>query len=186
MNFKIKLIFFLGLSMFNTVAVKGQSDMSTQTKSIFDYKIKDINGTELTVGDFKNKKILIVNVASNCGYTRQYKDLQELHEKYKDKVQVLAFPCNDFGRQEPGTASEIIEFCEINYGVTFPVMQKIKIKNVPTHPIYNWLGDSKLNGWNDKKPKWNFHKYLIDENGKLIDTFNSGTNPLSSKITKQL
>ena len=186
MNFKIKLILFLSLSILSITLLKGQTIMSKKNKSIFDYKVKDINGNELTLGDFKSKKILIVNVASNCGYTRQYKDLQELQEKYKDKVQVLAFPCNDFGRQEPGTASEIKEFCEINYGVTFPIMEKIKIKNVPAHPIYNWLGDSKLNGWNDKKPKWNFHKYLIDESGKLIDTFNSGTNPLSSKITKQL
>ena len=114
MNFKIKLILFLGLSILSTTSSKGQTIMRKQSKSIFDYKVKDINGNELVLGDFKNKKILIVNVASNCGYTRQYKDLQELHEKYKDKVQVLAFPCNDFGRQEPGTASEIIEFCEIN------------------------------------------------------------------------
>ena len=172
--------------LFTIEILKGQSGMNFKSKNIFDYKVKDISGNELTLEKFKDKKILIVNVASNCGYTRQYKDLQKLHEQYEDKLQILAFPCNDFGRQEPGTAEEIIEFCEINYGVTFPIMEKIKIKNTPIHPIYKWLGDSELNGWNDKKPRWNFHKYLIDEKGNLIDTFNSGTNPLSSTIIKHL
>ena len=153
---------------------------------IHDYIAINISGEKISLKDFKGKKILIVNVASNCGYTNQYKDLQTLQNEYKDKLQIIAFPCNDFGSQEPGSNSEIAEFCEVNYGVTFPVMSKINIREKPIHPVYEWLTNSEMNGWNDSKPRWNFYKYLIDEEGKLIKLFGSSTSPLSKEITQAL
>tara|TARA_Y100000748_G_scaffold178153_1_gene149180 strand:- start:613 stop:1131 length:519 start_codon:yes stop_codon:yes gene_type:complete len=156
------------------------------TSTIFSYKLKNIYGDVITLDKFKGKKILIVNVASHCGYTSQYNDLQKLQDRFKDKLQVIAFPCNDFGFQEPGTSKQIAEFCEVNYNIKFPIMEKINIRRSPTHPLYEWLSNSELNGWNDSKPKWNFYKYLIDENGKLINLFNSGTSPLSTHITEAI
>ena len=155
-------------------------------KNIYNIKIKNIYGEQITLKSFEGKKILIVNVASNCGYTNQYKDLQQLQDQYVDKLQVIAFPCNDFGSQEPGTDKQIAQFCESNYNVKFPVMSKINIRSKPVHPIYEWLSTSELNGWNDSKPRWNFHKYLIDENGNLIKSFRSNTSPLSSEIIQSL
>ena len=155
-------------------------------KDIYSIKFNNVVGKETSLGEFKGKKILVVNVASYCGYTRQYKDLQILQDKYKDKLQVVAFPCNDFGSQEPGNESQIAQFCETNYNIKFPIMSKVNIKSSPIHPIYEWLTNSDFNGWNDSKPRWNFYKYLIDENGSLIKSFGSGTNPLSSEIIESL
>ena len=156
------------------------------TGNIYNIKIKNVYGEETSLKVYQGKKILIVNVASNCGYTNQYKDLQQLQDQYGDKLQVIAFPCNDFGSQEPGTDKQIAQFCESNYNVKFPVMSKINIRSKPIHPIYKWLSTSELNGWNDSKPRWNFYKYLIDENGNLIKSFGSGTSPLSSEIIQSL
>ena len=155
-------------------------------KDIYSIKFNNVAGKEMSLDEFKGKKILVVNVASYSGYTRQYKDLQILQDKYSDKVQVIAFPCNDFGSQEPGSESQIAQFCETNYNIRFPIMSKVNIKSSPIHPIYEWLTNSDFNGWNDSKPRWNFYKYLIDENGNLIKSFGSGTNPLSSEITESL
>ena len=155
-------------------------------KDIYSIKFNNVVGKEMSLDEFKGKKILVVNVASYCGYTRQYKDLQILQDKYNEKLQVIAFPCNDFGSQEPGSESQIAQFCETNYNIRFPIMSKVNIRSNPIHPIYEWLTNSDFNGWNDSKPRWNFYKYLIDENGNLIKSFGSGTNPLSSEITKSL
>ena len=150
-------------------------------------KIIQSNGITKKLGDYSGNVLLIVNVASYCGNTVQYKDLQKLHDLYfKKGLRILAFPCNDFGFQEPGTSKQIAEFCEVNYNIKFPIMEKINIRRSPTHPLYEWLSNSELNGWNDSKPKWNFYKYLIDENGKLINLFNSGTSPLSTHITEAI
>ena len=156
------------------------------TENIYNIKIKNVYGEETSLKVYQGKKILIVNVASNCGYTSQYKGLQQLQDQYGDKLQVIAFPCNDFGSQEPGTDKQIAQFCESNYNVKFPVMSKINIKSKPIHPIYKWLSTIELNGWNDSKPRWNFYKYLIDENGNLIKSFGSNTSPLSSEIIQSL
>ena len=161
------------------------NDINSES-GIHNYNAINIVGEKISLKAFKGKKILIVNVASNCGYTSQYKDLQKLQEKYEDKLQVIAFPCNDFGSQEPGSNSEIAEFCEVNYGVTFPVMNKINIRKKPIHPIYEWLTNSDMNGWNDSRPRWNFHKYLIDEKGELIKLFSSSTSPLSKELIQAL
>ena len=178
---------FLSLySMPNGSNIVSDNPTKESTSTIFNYKLKNIYGDVITLDKFKGKKILIVNVASHCGYTSQYNDLQKLQDRFKDKLQVIAFPCNDFGFQEPGTSKQIAEFCEVNYNIKFPVMEKINIRRSPTHPLYEWLSNSELNGWNDSKPKWNFYKYLIDENGKLINLFNSGTSPLSTHITEAI
>ncbi len=178
---------FLSLySMPNGSNIVSDNPTKESTSTIFSYKLKNIYGDVITLDKFKGKKILIVNVASHCGYTSQYNDLQKLQDRFKDKLQVIAFPCNDFGFQEPGTSKQIAEFCEVNYNIKFPIMEKINIRRSPTHPLYEWLSNSELNGWNDSKPKWNFYKYLIDENGKLINLFNSGTSPLSTHITEAI
>jgi glutathione peroxidase len=166
----------------NIVFTKGDIVSS----DFYSINFKNILGEEKSFKEFSGKKILIVNVASYCGYTRQYKDLQKLQDSYGDQLQVIAFPCNDFGSQEPGNNSQIAQFCESNYSIKFPVMSKINIRKKPIHPVYKWLTNSDLNGWNDSKPKWNFYKYLIDEEGNLIKSFGSNTSPLSSEIIQSL
>jgi glutathione peroxidase len=132
--------------------------------------------------DFKGKYVLCVNVASECGYTPQYADLQKLAEKYADKLVVIGFPCNQFMGQEPGTAEDIQTFCKKNYGVTFPLSQKISVKGEDQHPIYQWLTTKSLNGVSDATIKWNFNKILVDPNGNWLKHFGSGVNPLSEEI----
>ncbi|WP_435520616.1 glutathione peroxidase [Algoriphagus limi] len=148
----------------------------------YNFKMKDLDGNEVDFNQFKGKKVLIVNVASKCGYTPQYAALQELHENYGDKIQILAFPANNFGGQEPGSNEEIKEFCTANYGVTFPVFEKISVKGFDKHPLYRWLSDEKLNGWNSQEPTWNFCKYYINENGELMKFFPSAVAPLDEEI----
>lgn len=178
----IAAITFIGITAF-TVNSKSKDKMSN---SIYDYTINSIEGEELKLESFKGKKMLLVNVASECGFTKQYKDLQELHEKYGDKLTIIGFPCNQFGGQEPGTETEIKAFCEKNFGVSFQLTEKIDVKGKNQHPIYKWLTDEKLNGKEDSSVKWNFHKYLIDEEGDYVEAFSSSVNPMSDKITSQL
>lgn len=156
------------------------------SSSIYDIKIKDVSGKDVNLNQFKGKKILFVNVASKCGFTKQYKGLQELYSKYKDKLVVIGLPCNQFGGQEPGTEKEIQSFCTLNYGVEFPITEKIEVKGDNQHPIYAWLTDKSKNGVKNSSVKWNFQKYLVDENGNFIDYWYSMTKPMSSKITKYL
>jgi glutathione peroxidase len=159
---------------------------SNKQSAIYGFKLKTIEGKETTLAAFKGKKMLLVNVASECGYTPQYKNLQALSDKYKNKLVVIGFPANNFGGQEPGTASEIKTFCTKNYGVTFPMMEKISVKGEDMHPLYKWLSNKAENGVTDDAPKWNFCKYLIDENGKIIKFFSSKTDPLSDEIINLL
>lgn len=151
--------------------------------SFYDFTMKAIDGAEIPLSQYKGKKVLVVNTASKCGYTPQYKELEELHRTMGDKVAILGFPANDFMWQEPGTNQEIAAFCEKNYGVTFQMFEKITVKGKNKHPLFQFLSDKSLNGWNDQEPSWNFCKYLIDENGKLLKFYKSGVNPMSEEIT---
>ena len=154
------------------------------TKSFYDLSINDINGEEINLERFKGKKVMIVNVASRCGYTSQYKDLQSLYERNKDKLEIIAVPCNDYGSQESGSNSEIKLFCETNYGVTFTMGSKQKIKSSPISDLYRWLSDPKQNGWNSSLPSWNFCKYVINEDGQLTHFLRSGVSPTGREISE--
>ncbi|WP_417854608.1 glutathione peroxidase [Xanthomarina gelatinilytica] len=154
--------------------------------SLYDISINSLTGEAIDLSSFKGKKILIVNTASECGFTGQYEGLQELYNTYKDKLVVIGVPCNQFGGQEPGTASEIQSFCKQNYGVTFLMTEKVDVKGENQHPLYKWLTSKELNGVSSSSVKWNFQKYLIDEKGNLIDYYYSITSPTSTKITKHL
>ena len=168
--------------------IPGFSEDSPQSEpqSFYDFHAQDIEGNIISMNDFKGKKVLVVNVASRCGYTPQYEGLQKLYETYGDSLVVLGFPSNDFMWQEPGSNTEIKKFCKTNYGVTFPMFSKIHVKGRKQHPIYDWLSDSKLNGWNDDSPSWNFNKYLLDENGAIIELYGADVKPLDTLITKHL
>lgn len=146
--------------------------------------LTDLQGEAVQLSDFKGKHILIVNVASECGFTTQYRDLQELNDTYKEQLVVIGVPCNQFGKQEPGSANQIQSFCERNFGVTFLLTEKVDVKGLQQHPLYKWLTQKELNGVKNSSVKWNFQKYLIDDKGSLIDYFYSITKPMSSKITK--
>ena len=152
-------------------------------QSFYDLTINSIDGELINFNTFKGKKILIVNVASNCGFTSQYKALEDLSQQYKDSLVILGVPCNQFGGQEPKNEVEIIEFCKSNYGVTFLMSEKVHVKGNNQHPLYSWQTNKKKNGSSSSSVKWNFQKYLIDNNGKLINYFYSTTSPTSRKIT---
>lgn len=155
-------------------------------KIIYDYKVESLDGGTISFADFKGKKILVVNTASECGFTPQYSDLEQLYEKYKDKLVIVGFPANNFGGQEPGSNEEIGAFCKKNFGVTFPMAAKVSVKGEDTAPIFLFLTEKELNGVRNTNILWNFTKFLIDENGKLIDSFKSTTNPSDEAITKYL
>lgn len=155
-------------------------------QSVYDVKIKGLMGEDLNLAQFKGKKVLFVNVASECGYTPQYAELQELYNKYSDKLMIVGVPCNQFGGQEPGSAKEIQSFCQKNYGVEFTMTQKVDVKGSNQHPLYQWLTQKENNGVESSSVKWNFQKYLIDENGNYLAKFNSGVKPMSSEITNYL
>lgn len=165
------------------------SEKKTPSKAkipLYEIKIDSLQGKTINLSDYKGKYILFVNVASKCGFTPQYKDLQKLHDLHGDTITIIGVPCNQFGKQEPGNAFEIQEFCQINYGVDFLITEKIDVKGKNQHQLYKWLTDKELNGNRNSTVKWNFQKYLIDTDGNLIDYFYSTTNPMSSKITKYL
>ncbi len=169
----------------SSIFVNAQEQTSPK-KSIHSLSIKSIDGKKINLSDFKGKKILFVNVASECGFTKQYKDLQALHEKYQDKLVIIGFPCNQFGGQEPGTAKQIQTFCQLNFGVEFLITEKINVKGDEQNPIYTWLTKKELNGKKSSSVKWNFQKYLVDENGEFIDYYYSITKPLSTRITRNI
>lgn len=155
----------------------------TQTTGFYDFKVKTLDGGTFDFASLKGKKVLIVNTASKCGFTPQYKDLEELYKKFGgDNFVILGFPANNFANQEPGTAAEIKTFCTQNYGVTFPMMDKISVKGSDMAPLYQWLTSKTKNGVMDSEVKWNFQKYLIDEKGNLKDVVYSKDSPLSDKI----
>ena len=153
-------------------------------KLFFDLNIRGINGQEIDLNQYKDKTILIVNVASKCGFTKQYDGLQKLYDKYREKdFIVIAIPSNQFGGQEPGTNEEIKNFCETNFNITFPITDKVDVKGDNSHEIYTW---AKENYGKSTVPKWNFHKILINKNGKVQNTFGSFIKPLSNKITNEI
>ena len=160
---------------------------TTQSKSFYDFSIAklDENGA-INMADYKGKKILIVNVASKCGYTPQYEGLQKLYTEHGDKVQIIGFPCNQFMGQEPGGKEDIASFCQKNYGVTFPLTTKIDVKGKDQHAIYEWLTSKFYNGIDDYKVGWNFNKFLLDENGKLIAHYDSGVTPMSEELVNAI
>lgn len=158
----------------------------SQSSGFYDFKVKTLEGADFDLSTLKGKKVMVVNTASKCGYTPQYKDLEEMYEKYGSDMVIIGFPANNFMNQEPGTASDIRKFCTENYGVTFPMMEKISVKGDDMHPLYKWLTSKEKNGVMDSEVKWNFQKYLIDENGKLVDVLYSKDKPSSEKVTAWL
>ena len=177
------LIVFSISSLYGFLWIKNKDDIAGLPKNLYQYSAIDINGNAITFEKFKGKYILIVNTASKCGFVNQFGQLQKLYEMYKDKLVVCAFPANNFIWQEPLSNEEIIKFCNNNYGVTFPVFEKISVKGRDKHPIYKWLSNKELNGQIDKEPSWNFCKYLVDTEGNLMYYFGSSIEPLSSEIT---
>ncbi|HKJ06476.1 MAG TPA: glutathione peroxidase [Flavobacteriaceae bacterium] len=169
------------LSLFS----KAQNTQPPNT-SIYDIEINSIDGEPIDLADFKGKKVLFVNVASECGFTGQYEGLQKLYSENKENLMVIGVPCNQFGGQEPGTAAQIKTFCQKNYGVDFLITEKVDVKGDNQHPLYNWLTNKQNNGVKNSSVKWNFQKYLIDEQGNYIDFWYSITKPNSSKIKKLL
>jgi glutathione peroxidase len=152
-------------------------------KTLYDFQAKTIDGKPFSFSSLKGKKVMIVNTASECGYTPQYAELEELYKKYQGKnFVIIGFPANNFGGQEPGSNAEIKDFCKKNYGVSFQMMEKISVDGKDAHPLYQWLGQKSANGVLDGKVKWNFHKFLIDANGKPVKSLPSGTKPLSKEI----
>jgi glutathione peroxidase len=148
------------------------------------FELQTLQGSKIDWNKFKGKYLLFVNVASECGFTPQYKSLQKLYDTYNEKLEIIGFPCNQFGAQEPGSADEIASFCELNFGVSFTLTEKISVKGVHQHPLYKWLTDANENGIKSSSVKWNFQKYLVDPDRKLIDYYYSTTDPLSKKITR--
>jgi len=177
-NFKrLFYILIFMISFFNSVNAK-------YDKIFFDFEINDINEKTFALEQFKDKTILLVNVASNCGFTKQYSELQELYDEYNDKgLVVLGVPSNQFGGQEPGSNNEIKDFCKTNFNITFPMTAKIDVKGENAHPIYLW---AKENHGNSAVPKWNFHKILINKDGKIEETYSSFTKPMSKKLINKI
>jgi glutathione peroxidase len=154
--------------------------------TIYDFKVSALDGTQIDFSSFKGKKIMVVNTASECGFTPQYADLQELHKKYGDKLVIVGFPANNFGGQEPGSNDEIATFCKKNYGVSFTMAEKVSVKGDDIHPLFKYLvGEAEKMGIKDPI-KWNFTKFLVNEDGKLIGVFESKISPMSDEITKHL
>jgi len=170
----------------DTLKVSDKKVTEEAVKSIYDIAINSLQGHPINLSDYKGKKILFVNVASKCGFTPQYKELQELHDLHNDKLVIIGVPCNQFGRQEPGNANDIQEFCAINYGVTFLITEKIDVKGQNQHQLYQWLTSKAINGRQNSSVKWNFQKYLVSEDGQFLDYFYSITKPLNSRITTYL
>jgi glutathione peroxidase len=160
--------------------------LSLSAQSIHSFNVKSIDGSSMNLAKYKGKKILIVNTASKCGYTPQYEALEKVYEQYKNKLVILGFPCNQFGGQEPGTNEEIVAFCKKNYGVTFPMADKIDVQGNNIAPIYQWLTQKSKNGVLDASISWNFNKFLLDENGKMIAYFPSNVKPDSEAILSYL
>ncbi len=170
-----KIMLLTGLMVLTTIAFS--------QKSFYDFTVKDIDGNDFPLSSLKGKKVLVVNTASKCGFTPQYEGLEKLYKEYGgDDFTIIGFPANNFKSQEPGSNEEIAEFCQQNYGVTFPMMAKISVKGDDMHPLYKWLTSKKQNGVMDSEVKWNFQKYLIDEKGKLVKVLYSKVKPESPEI----
>ncbi|MEN8124047.1 MAG: glutathione peroxidase [Bacteroidota bacterium] len=171
---KIILIFLFSLFVWNNLNAQ---------ENIYQFKVQDLYGDEFDMATLKGKKAMIVNTASECGLTPQYEDLQKLYDSYKDKnFVIIGFPANNFGKQEPGSNAEIATFCKENYGVTFPMMSKISVKGKDMHPVYQFLTEKSKNGYKDSSIKWNFQKYLINEQGEVVKVINPKTLPTDESV----
>jgi glutathione peroxidase len=162
---------------------KPSNPIGTNKMSFYDLTVNAIDGKVMNMADYKGKYVLCVNVASKCGYTPQYEDLEKLYEQFQGKLVIIGFPCNQFLGQEPGTSEEIVSFCQKNYGVTFPLTEKIDVKGKNQHGVYQWLTQQSLNGVADGTVKWNFHKFLISPEGEWLAEFPSGVKPLDTELT---
>ena len=169
-----------------TLSTTDKNVKQKASKSIYDIEINSLQGKSIDLSIYKGKKLLFVNVASKCGFTPQYRELQQLQETYKNELVIIGVPCNQFGKQEPGNSNEIQEFCEVNYGVSFLISEKLDVKGANQHKLYEWLTKKAINGKQNSTVKWNFQKYLIDEEGEFIDYFYSITKPMNSRITSHL
>ena len=171
-------IFLFAITLLMTITMEAQTK-----QSIHQFKVKDLNGNTFDFATLKGKKILVVNTASKCGYTRQYEQLEAIYKKYKDdNFVIVGFPANNFGSQEPGTNAEIATFCQANYGVTFPMMSKISVKGSDMNEVYQFLTQKSKNGVKDSNVEWNFQKYLLNEKGELEQVYLSGVKPTDAKI----
>lgn len=182
LHFSITVL--LGLLSFAFISFS--PSVNSPNESIYKLSIKSIDGETINLAEFKGKKILFVNVASKCGFTSQYEGLQKLHEEFGKNVVVLGIPCNQFLNQEPGSNKEIVSFCEKNYGVSFQLTEKIEVKGRNQHPIYSWLTSKSKNGLMNSEVKWNFQKYLVNENGELLEMYLPKVKPLDQLITSLL
>jgi glutathione peroxidase len=180
LRMRVAAITKIGLKM------KYNEDNKAPEVSFYTLTAESNRGEQVSMKNFSGKKILIVNLASECGYTPQYKELEELYRQHKDALVILGFPSNQFGQQEPGSDEDIANFCQLNFGVTFPLFRKSEVKGVMKSEIYKWLSDSSLNGWNDQEPDWNFCKYVVDENGYLTHFFNASTSPMSEEVLEAI
>ncbi|MFD3000568.1 glutathione peroxidase [Pontibacter toksunensis] len=162
-----------------TMAAETTSNPNAQTSDFYGFQVKTLDGKNVNFSDYKGKKVLLVNTASECGYTPQYAELQQLHEKHGNEVVVLGFPANNFGGQEPGSNEQIASFCQKNYGVTFPMFEKVSVVGEDKHPLYVWL---QHNAPNQEEPAWNFSKYLVDENGQVMGFYPSKVKPMSEEL----
>lgn len=182
--------FFLSLLVLIACTSATNKDENMETaanpKNIYAFKVPSIEGGTIDFSKFKGKKILVVNTASKCGYTKQYEGLEKLYKEHKDKLVVVGFPANNFGGQEPGTNEEIQEFCKLRFGVTFPLATKVDVVGDSTHPLFKWLTSKEENGVLDATIKWNFTKFLLDEKGNLLESFPSKVEPESEEILKYL
>lgn len=175
------------IMLFTSLFNFSESQTIQPAESIHRFQIQALNSDEvIDFADYRGKKILIVNVASKCGFTYQYEDLEKMYQQYQDELVIIGFPCNQFLMQEPGSEEKIEQFCSINYGVTFPLTTKIQVKGRKQHPIYQWLTKKELNGKDDYSISWNFNKFLLDEEGKIMDHFSSKVEPFDEEITRHL
>ena len=187
-------VLIIGISAFalnsytSKIIARPMDNMSTDSTrtSLYNFTVNTLDGTPVSLEKYRGKTIVVLNVASECGYTPQYADWEKFYNDNKEEVVVLGFPCNDFGGQEPGSAAEIGAFCQKNYGVTFPMFEKVAVKGAAKSPFYQWLTDPAQNGWNSQEPSWNFCKYLINEKGELTQFFASKVKPDNVEFLKAL
>lgn len=183
---KLFLLTALFIACISATPKNKPMESTANPKTIYEFKVPSIEGGTIDFSKYKGKKILVVNTASKCGFTPQYEGLEKLYKEHKDKLVIVGFPANNFGQQEPGTNEEIQQFCKVRYGVTFPLASKVDVVGENTHPLFKWLTSKEENGVLDATVGWNFTKFLLDENGKLLASFPSKVTPDSEEILKYL